>query len=98
MNFDDFFVGEGREGISKLEYVVSRRGDLSVGFGRIFSPSLFLFQSFLNFLYLFAREIFRNGRGDSLHRISFVSILNPRCQVTELHLNFVSEGVFVQRV
>jgi len=30
MNFNDFFVRKGQEGISKLEYVVSRRGDLSV--------------------------------------------------------------------
>ena len=94
MNFDDF-VGEGQEGISKLEYVISRRRDLSIGFGQIFSPSLLLFQAFLNFFYLFAKVSFRDGQRNSLHRISFVSILNPRCQVTELHLYFVSEGIFV---
>ena len=33
MNFDDFFVGEGWKGISKLKYVISRGGDLSIGFG-----------------------------------------------------------------
>ena len=92
MNFDDFFVGEGWKDISKLKYVISRGGDLSVGFGQIFSLSLLLFQSFL---YLFARKSFRDGQGDSLHRISFVSILNLRCQVTELRLYFVSEGIFV---
>ena len=30
MNFNDFLVREGREGISKLEYVISRREDLSI--------------------------------------------------------------------
>ena len=96
MNFDNFFVGKGQEGISKLEYVISRGGDLSIGFSRIFSLSLLLFQAFPNFFYLFARKSLRDGWGNSLHRISFASILIPRCQVTELQLYFVSEGVFIR--
>ena len=30
MNFNDFSVGKGRECISKLEYINSRGGDLSI--------------------------------------------------------------------
>ena len=97
MNFDDFFVREGREGISKLEYVISRRGYLCIGFSRIFSFGLLLFQAFPNFFYLFVRESLRDGRGNFFNSISFASILIPRYQVTELSSYFLSEGAFVRR-
>ena len=71
MNFNDFFVGKGREGVSKLEYIISRGGDLSIGFDRVFSPGFLLFQAFPSFFYLFARESFRDGWRDPLHRVSF---------------------------
>ena len=93
MNFDDFFVRKGQESISKLEYVVSRRRYLRIGFNQVFSPGLLLFQAFPNFFYLFARKSFRDGWGDPFNRVSFAQVLITRCRViSELTFDFMSEG------
>ena len=99
MNFDDFFVRKGWEGVSKLEYVVSQRRYLCIGFNRVFSLGLLLFQVFPNFFYLFTRKSFRDGWGDPFNRVSFARVLITQCRViSKLTFDFMSEGSVVRSV